>query len=58
MTKRDKPPMSEEKFEEAIKEYGESAKGSVSYQQIQSDLAAGTKVSSEAGVGSTVDYVI
>ena len=31
------------------KEYGENAKGTVSYQQIQSDLAAGTKAPSSSG---------
>ncbi len=60
MTKRDKPAMSEEEFARARvftsiyndelarlkKEYGENAKGTVSYQQIQSDLAAGTRASS------------
>ena len=40
------------------KEYGENAKGTVSYQQIQSDLAAGTKTPSAAGIGGTVDYTI
>lgn len=40
------------------KEYGENAKGTVSYQQIQSDLAAGTKAPSAAGVGDTVDYTV
>ncbi len=38
------------------REYGENAKGTVSYQQIQSDLAEGTKTSCAAGVGSVVDY--
>ncbi|WP_298030830.1 hypothetical protein [uncultured Dysosmobacter sp.] len=37
------------------KEYGENAKGTVSYQQIQSDLAAGTKAPSS---GSTLDIQI
>ena len=91
MTKRDKPAMSEEEFEAAIKElaqkefatgkrddaayrklcmqhgetvspdrkaiyvYGENAKGTVSYQQIQSDLAAGIKAPSS---GSTLDIQI
>ncbi|MCM1246617.1 MAG: hypothetical protein NC293_13320, partial [Roseburia sp.] len=40
------------------KEYGENAKGNVSYQQIQSDLAEGIKVVSSAGVSGTVDYTI
>ncbi len=40
------------------KEYGENAKGTISYQQIQSDLAAGTKAASVTGVGSTVDYMV
>ena len=37
------------------KEYGENAKGTVSYQQIQSDLAAGTKAPSS---GSSLDIQI
>ena len=40
------------------KEYGESAKGTVSYQQIQSDVAAGVKKASAESVGSTVDYTV
>lgn len=41
------------------KEYGENAKGTVSYQQIQSDLTSGTKVASASVVGGgTVDYMI
>ncbi len=69
MTKRDKPAMSEEEFARARvftsiyndelahlkKEYGENAKGTVSYQQIQSDLAAGKKESSS---GSTLDIQV
>ena len=37
------------------KEYGKNAKGTVSYHQIQSDLAAGTKAPSS---GSTLDIQI
>ena len=69
MTKRDKPAMSEEEFARARvftsiyndelarlkKEYGENAKGTVSYQQIQSDLAAGKKAPSS---GSSLDIQI
>ena len=69
MTKRDKPAMSEEEFARARvftsiyndelarlkKEYGENAKGTVSYQQIQSDLAAGTRASSS---GSSLDIQV
>lgn len=40
------------------KEYGENARGNVSYQQIQSDLSAGTKAVSEKGIGNTVDYTV
>ncbi len=40
------------------KEYGENAKGTISYQQIQSDLATNTKVSSAIHSGNTVDYTI
>lgn len=40
------------------KEYGEHARGTLSFQQIQSDLATGTKEASAAGVGSMVDYTI
>jgi len=39
------------------KEYGENAKETVSYQQIQSDLTSGTKAL-VAGIGSTVDYMV
>lgn len=38
------------------KEYGEYAKGTVSYQKIQSDLAADAKSVSAAGIGSSIDY--
>lgn len=38
------------------KEYGQ--KGSVSYQQIQSDLSASAKSVDEKGIGSAVDYTI
>ena len=69
MTKRDKPAMSEEEFARARvftsiyndelarlkKEYGENAKGTVSYQQIQSDLAASMKAPSS---GSLLDIQI
>lgn len=38
------------------KEYGEYAKGTVSYQKIQSDLAADAKSVTAAGIGSSIDY--
>lgn len=40
------------------KEYGENAKGTISYRQIQSDQAAGTKAASLAGAGSAFDYTV
>ncbi len=39
-------------------EYGEQARGTVSFQQIQSDLTTGVKVASAAGSGSMVDYTV
>lgn len=42
------------------KEYGQNAKGNISYQQIQSDLSAKKNIKStvEKGVGSSVDYTV
>ncbi|MDE5873147.1 MAG: hypothetical protein K2H07_04470, partial [Lachnospiraceae bacterium] len=40
------------------KEYGEQARGTISLQQIQSDLATGAKTASAAGSGSMVDYTV
>ena len=40
------------------KEYGENAKGTISYNQIQSDLSANAKFTTEKGIGSTVDCTI
>lgn len=42
------------------KEYGENAKGTISYNQIQSDLSANASAKStvEKGIGSSVDYTI
>lgn len=39
------------------KEYGENAKGTISYQQIQSDISTSTKMSAKSS-GNTVDYMV
>ena len=72
MTKRDKPAMSEEKFARARvftsiyndelarlkEEYGEKAKGNVSYSKIKVDISAERSKEKNNNEGNTIDLQI
>lgn len=72
MTKRDKPAMSEEEFARARvftsiyndelarlkEEYGEKAKGNVSYSKIKADISAERSKEKNNNEGNTIDLKI
>lgn len=72
MTKRDKPAMSEEEFARARvftsiyndelarlkEEYGEKAKGNVSYSKIKADISAERSKEKNNNEGNTIDLQI
>ena len=72
MTKRDKPAMSEEEFARARvftsiyndelarlkEEYGEKAKGNVSYSKIKADISAEESKEKNNNEGNTIDLQI
>ena len=72
MTKRDKPAMSEEEFARARvftsiyndelarlkEEYGEKAKGNVSYSKIKADIPAERSKEKNNNEGNTIDLQI